>query len=134
MSDKSYLGNGWAFPPAFIKDKGVDMVSEEEDISQSLSILFSTTPGERVFNYDFGCHIRKWVFDEVNLSTQTLICDAIRQAVRLFEPRIGIENIEIETKDAAEGLLWISIDYQIPQVNSRRNMVYPFYFKEGTNL
>lgn len=134
MSEKSYLGTGWAFPPAFIKDKGVDMVSEEEDIRQSLMILLSTTPGERIFNFDYGCHIRKWVFDEINLSTKTLICDAIRQAIRLFEPRIQVENIQIETRDAGEGILWITINYLIPKVNSRRNMVYPFYYKEATNL
>jgi len=134
MADKSYLGTGWAFPPAFIKDKGIDMAGEEEDISQSLNILFSTTPGERVFNYDYGCHIHKWVFDEINLSTKTLISDAIRQAIRLFEPRIRIENIDIDTRDIGDGILWITMDYLILQVNSRRNMVFPFYFREGTNL
>lgn len=134
MKSFSYLGKGWSFPPAFIKDKGVEMVSEDEDIRQSLSILLTTIPGERVFRYDYGCNIHQWVFGEINLSEKTLIIEMIEQAIYDFEPRIQVERVDIETKDAAEGLLWIDLHYLIPSVNSRRNMVFPFYFREGTNL
>ena len=34
------------------------MVAEEEDIKQSLAILLSTAPGERVHRFDFGCAFR----------------------------------------------------------------------------
>lgn len=110
------------------------MVSEEEDIEQSLRILFSTLPGERLFRPGYGCNIHHWVFGDITLSERTMIADTIEQAVWDCEPRIKVENIEVITKDAANGILWISIDYLIPKVNSRRNMVYPFYFREGTNL
>lgn len=110
------------------------MVSEEEDIQQSLSILFTTIPGERVFRYNYGCNIHQWVFGEITLSDKTLMTEMIEQAIWNFEPRIQTEKIEIDTKDISEGILWIILDYLIPKVNSRRNMVFPFYFKEGTNL
>ncbi len=131
MKNNSYLGKGWAFPPAFIKGQGVEMVSNEEDIEQSLRILFSTTQGERIFRFDYGCNVRQWVFEEINLSTKTMIIETIEQAIQSFEPRINVEKIEVETKDITEGILWIHLDYIIPHVNSRRNMVFPFYFKEG---
>lgn len=110
------------------------MVSEEEDIRQSLHILFSTIPGERMFRFDYGCDIHQWVFGEINLSTCTLIEETIREAIDRYESRIRVEKIEVDTKDSAEGVLWVHLEYSIPQVNSRSNMVYPFYFKEGTNL
>jgi phage baseplate assembly protein W len=134
MNNKSFLGTGWAFPPAFIKNQGAEMVSEEEDIEQSLKILFSTNLGERIFRFDYGCNIRQWIFDDINLSTKTLMSETIEQAILDFEPRINVEKIEIETKDFADGILWINIEYSIPKINSRKNMVFPFYFKEGTNL
>jgi phage baseplate assembly protein W len=41
--ERSFLGTGWAFPPAFSEGGAeVDMVSAAEDIHQSLQILFST--------------------------------------------------------------------------------------------
>jgi len=134
MEKRSYLGTGWSFPPGFIKNQGVEMVNEEEDIRQSLHILFSTIPGERMFRFDYGCNIHRWVFGEINLSARTMIIETIEQAIEHFEPRIQVERTEIDTKDIAEGILWIHLEYTIPQVNSRSNMVYPFYFKEGTNL
>jgi len=134
MPDESYLGIGWAFPPAFVDGFGVEMASAEEDIRQSLEILFSTRPEERIFNFEYGCPIHQWVFEKMDLSVQTLIADAISRAVLFFEPRIEVEKTAVEIKDTLEGILWINVEYRIIQTNSRSNIVFPFYFKEGTNL
>ncbi|MDR0683111.1 MAG: GPW/gp25 family protein [Dysgonamonadaceae bacterium] len=129
-----FLGTGWAFPPAFVKGYGVQMASGEEDIRQSLEILFSTSPGERIFNFEYGANIRRWIFEKMDLSVKTLIIEEIKHAILYFEPRIVMEKIDVEIKDPLEGILWISLEYSIRQTNSRYNMVYPFYFKEGTNI
>ena len=45
--DKSFLGTGWGFPPQFSPhNKSIILVTEDQDIQQSLRILFSTSPGE----------------------------------------------------------------------------------------
>jgi phage baseplate assembly protein W len=130
----NFLGTGWAFPPAFIKGHAAQMISGDEDIEQSLEILFSTAPGERIFNFDYGCNIRQWVFEDMDLSIKTLIADEIRRAILYFEPRIDVEKVEVETKNPLEGILWINLEYRVRQTNSRSNKVFPFYFKEGTNI
>jgi uncharacterized protein len=136
MKDKSYLGTGWAFPPHFIKGdtKGAVLVSGEEDIQQSLRILLSTIPGERIFRFDYGCAIHKWVFSKMNLSEKTLIADIIEKAIVAGEPRITLETVDINIKDAVNGRLEIQLYYLVKATNSRSNMVYPFYFREGTDL
>lgn len=131
---KSYLGTGWAFPPTFIKESGVSMISDDDDIKQSLAILFSTTPGERIFRFEYGCNIHRFVFEEMTLSNETLMIDHIKRAILHFEPRISVEKVAIDTKDYLDGTLWIHIEYKIRATNNRSNIVYPFYFKEGTNL
>jgi uncharacterized protein len=133
MEDKTYLGTGWAFPVRF-GTQGVQLVSNEEDISESLAILFSTMPGERVFRYKYGCPVEKWVFAKMDLSEKTLIIDVVEKAIREWEPRIITESVEVEFRDPPEGVLLITVDYTIRQTNSRRSMVYPFYFLEGTQL
>lgn len=130
----SYLGKGWAFPPAFIRGSGAEMVSEESCIRQSLQVLFLTAPGERIFRFDYGCRIRRWMFEEMDLSLKTLIIDSIKQSIIYYEPRIDVNKIEVETKEYREGILWINLDYTVRQTNNRSNMVFPFYFREGTNL
>ncbi len=134
LSPLNYLGSGWAFPPAFVNGFGAEMASAEEDIRQSLEILFSTMPEERIFNVEYGCPIHRWVFEKMDMSVETLIADAISRAILYFEPRIDVEKTEVKIKDPTEGILWIHLQYRVRQTNSRSNMVYPFYFKEGTNL
>lgn len=54
LDTDAFLGRGWSFPPT-LTDGGVAMAAYEEDIEQSLCVLFSTSPGERVCHYDYGC-------------------------------------------------------------------------------
>ncbi|WP_165041459.1 GPW/gp25 family protein [Dysgonomonas sp. ZJ709] len=134
MEDKPYLGIGWSFPVSFNKREGVSMSYGDSDIRESLKILLSTIPGERIFRPEYGCNIRQWTFSRMNLSEKTRIINTIEMAILEGEPRIILESVDVSIKDEREGILWISIDYLVSQTNSRSNMVYPFYIKEGTNL
>ncbi len=128
----SFLGKGWSFPPV-LTENGVKMSAYEEDIEQSLRILFSTSPGERVNRYDYGCPLHRYAFEPIDTQTTMRMRDDIARAITLFEPRIAVEDISFEER-ASEGVLLIRITYTIIRTNSRSNMVYPFYLNEGTNL
>ena len=135
--DKSFLGIGWSFPPEFHKFAdafGVKMVEEEEDIRESLKILLSTRPGERVMQPAFGCGLQAMVFDTINESTITEIKDIIERAILFFEPRITLEDIDVGTEDALEGRLNIQLNYCVRKTNTRSNIVYPFYHLEGSQV
>jgi phage baseplate assembly protein W len=134
-TEGSFLGNGWAFPPAF--DKGsrtVQMVAAKEDIEESLHILLSTSIGERVMQPLYGCNLRDYQFEPVNNTYLGFLTDLVARAILFFEPRIVVENIAItEAADAQilEGKLLISVDYVIAGTNTRNNFVYPFYLREA---
>ena len=133
--DRSFLGTGWSFPPEFNRpSRTVKMVSEEDDIRESLRILLSTSPGERVMQPAYGCELRSLIFENMSESTITEIKDVIERAVLFFEPRISLHSVEVDTTDIYEGLIKIKLDYTIRTTNSRSNMVYPFYFQEGTDI
>jgi len=135
MSEKDFLGKGWSFPPSFQQGgAGVTIVKEEEDIKQSLQIILSTTPGERVMRPDFGCNMQDMVFEPINTSIITFMRDRIEKAILYFEPRIDLMRVEINTASVFEGLVLIEIDYSIRTTNSRQNFVYPFYINEGTDI
>ncbi|SDU58316.1 GPW/gp25 family protein [Desulfobacula phenolica] len=133
--NKSFLGTGWAFPPEFdLKTRQAKMVSQEADIMESLKIILSTSPGERVMQPTFGCGLRPRIFDNINPGTITLISDIIKRAVLFFEPRITLNSIRVDTQNQYEGFVNILLEYTIRSTNNRNNMVYPFYFKEGTDI
>ncbi len=132
--ENSFLGIGWSFPPAFDQiNREVVMVSKEEDIAQSLKILLSTHPGERVMQPEFGCNLNQFMYQEISESLFSHIKEVISDAILRFEARIDVEQISIEFEDE-QGVLYITVAYRIRQTNSRHNMVYPFYILEGNNI
>ena len=133
--DESFLGTGWSFPPVFSQaSKDVQRVGEDDDILQSLYILFSTTPGERVLQPTYGCNLKAMVFENVTENTMTEIRDIIEKAVLFFEPRIDLNSVDVDTEQIKNGILRILLNYTVRATNTRSNMVYPFYFREGTNI
>ena len=134
MEKNSYLGKAWAYPPRLdAENRMAVMVEKEENIRQSLWTLLSTSPGERVHRYDYGCPIRKYVFETMDTTTQTLIKEEIEKSIILFEPRISLNAITLDM-NRREGIMKIKLDYTVRQTNRRSNMVYPFYLNEGTDL
>ena len=131
-SDRPFLGRGWAFPPSFSAD-GVDveLVSGTDDVEQSLRILLATTPGERVMQESFGCDMDRMVFEQVDQGFINTVTGLVTDAILDYEPRVDLNNVNIDLSDSIEGLLLISIDYTVRSTNSRFNMVYPFYLKEA---
>ena len=130
----SFLGTGWSFPTRFQKHtRKVSMVSEEDDIRESLIILLSTRPGERVMNPLYGCNLDDLIFAPLNLTLKTYVVDLIDTAILYFEPRIDLDKIEINENNDLEGELLIELNYTVRSTNTRRNLVYPFYRGEGTD-
>lgn len=135
--DKSFLGRGWGFPPQFDRNNGVlelQMVSLEADIKEGLAILLATSPGERVMQPTFGCGLKGMAFENIDESVITELKDLIERAILFFETRISLDDIYIDTDDVYEGLIRINIHYTISSINTRSNLVYPFYFQEGTEV
>ncbi|WP_420238188.1 GPW/gp25 family protein [Telmatobacter bradus] len=134
MRDRSFLGTGWGFPLEFgTYGKRVRMASADEDIRESLRILLSTAPGERVMNPSFGCGLRTRVFSSISEGMLTEVKDLVERAILFFEPRITLNGIQVVVRDRAEGIVDIDIRYTVRSTNSRSNMVYPFYFREASN-
>jgi phage baseplate assembly protein W len=132
MSEASFLGIGWSFPPRFTAT-GLQTVAAEEDIRESLLILLTTNPGERIMQPNFGCDLKAHVFDLFEESTYAVLRDRIEQAILFFEPRIELENIEFVDRETINGCLQIEVYYRVRATNNRYNLVFPFYFNEATN-
>ena len=137
----SFLGKGWGFPVTFSKAKkagleqcSVRMVSEVEDIRESLNILFSTRPGERVMRPDFGSGLEDMLFEPTNASLITYIKDLISKAILYYEPRIDLEQVKLLSNEVNEGRVKVELTFTVRTTNSRFNYVFPYYQDEATIL
>lgn len=133
--EPSFLGTGWSFPPAFDKAGGtIELVSDVEDIRQSLHLLLSTSLGERVMQPDFGCNLRDYQFEPINNTFLGFLENMVERAILLYEPRIVVERITISEPadfELIEGRIQIEVDYLISNTNTRNNFVYDFYLREA---
>jgi uncharacterized protein len=131
--DSKFLGTGWAFPPAFDpRTREAVMVTQQQDVEESLRILLSTSPGERVMHPNYGCGLLRMVFENMDESRLTEIRSLVERAVLFFEPRVILHEVLIDTDELFEGILRLRLDYSIRTTNTRHNLVYPLYLAEAT--
>jgi phage baseplate assembly protein W len=134
ITDQSFLGTGWSFPPTFRREScTVDMLVNEPDVRSSIEIILSTITGERVMLPTFGCNLQPHVFDSMNTPNIAMIQKIVNDALVFNEPRIIVESV-VATPDQNQGVLQINIQYTIITTNTRYNYVYPFYISEATNI
>ena len=128
----SFLGTGWSFPPAFDNaSASVLLTSDEADIQCSLQILLSTHPGERVLLPNYGCNLDEMLFEPLTTTFVNYIKDLINTAILYYEPRITVNNININEDNVLDGVILIEITYMVKSTNSRFNYVFPFYKTEA---
>jgi uncharacterized protein len=132
-NDSAFIGTGWSFPPTFSRaTASVEMVGDGTDIRQSLYVLFSTAPGERVMVPTYGSQIWTLVFRAVTTNLTTQLAEFVREAVLYWEPRIDVDDVTVTPDAGTAGLVLVTLEYTVRRTNTRNNLVYPFYIQEGT--
>lgn len=129
--NRNLLGKGFAFPVAVDVTGSVAFSSYEKSIEESIRIILSTTPGERLMRPDFGCAINEIIFSPNNPRTITLAERYISDAIVRWEPRVILKSVKGSSDEFNETKINIHIDYEIRSVNTFFNMVYPFYLERG---
>lgn len=130
LSSYDFRGTGWAFP---VTDgaRGIDAVSGDEDVRQSIRLILATAKGERVMRPDFGCGIHDLVFAAVSTQLIARLRREVEDALRTYEARIEVLRVVVGTRSLDVGRLDVEIDYRVRATNQTGNYVYPFYFREA---
>ena len=130
MSD-SMIGHGWSFPPKIDAQGGVALTNTRSEILQSVEIILSTSPGQRVMRPTFGCRLNELVFSPNNSHTATQARRYVEEALGMWEPRIQVLNVDVRTDPDEHSRLMIEVEYEIKASHDRRSLVYPYYLIPG---
>jgi len=125
--DADILGSGVAFPLRVDRRGGMALVKAEEDITEAITIILGTAPGERPMRPEFGCGIHNYIFETVDAYTIARLEQEIRIALDRWEPRIDVLDIDFGLDRVDHGEVVIEISYVVRTSNDIRNLVYPFY-------
>ena len=122
-----FTGSGWGFPPRVNARGGIEMLSGERDIEESIRIILGTPIGERRMRPTFGCGVHDLVFATNDATTHGLIRSRVEEALALWEPRVRVQDVQVHTDADDPARVIVDISYAVRATNERRNLVYPFY-------
>jgi phage baseplate assembly protein W len=111
-------------------DGSIKLSEYEESVRESIWIVLGTSRGERVMRPHFGCGIYDLIFEVNSASTAGRVAQEVKDALLYFEPRIDVLDVQVQS-NGSEGVLLISIDYQVRATNNVFNLVYPFYLERS---
>jgi uncharacterized protein len=109
----------------------IEMISGNASIKQSLFMLLSTSPGERVMYPNYGCSLKKLAFAENDETTAGLAIHYIREAVQRWEPRVIITRLDARADEIRSELLNITIQYRLVSEKISDTLIYPFDLTQG---
>jgi phage baseplate assembly protein W len=89
------------------------LASDHAAIRQSLLLLLSTLPGERVRRPDYGCDLHHLMFSPNDATTQGLAIHYVTQAVRRWEPRIDITALDATADPGDPAIMVLTLSYMI---------------------
>jgi uncharacterized protein len=116
MSDNiltKIFGRGWAFPPGFTLTDGVAMAEGAEDVRQSLRILFSTEPGERIMRESYGCALYDVMFENIDSDLMAEIRMRVTDGMLRYEPRANLIDINVYQPSSQSSQLLVEVAYRL---------------------
>ncbi len=133
MEQRSFLGRGLKFPLQVDRRTGkFAMVSQEEDIRESVGIILNTMQGERVMRPEFGTNALEYLFAPASSSLRCSLMREITEQLLFQEPRITAVEAVCRSDGRLDGKIALEVSYTVRSTNSRYNHVFPFYLTEGS--
>ena len=121
MSVAELLGRGIAFPPGVTPDGRLRWSQGDPNIRESLRIILLTEPGERLMRPDFGCGLRRLLFEPNTPATRRMIQESIRIAISRWEPRVALESVTVSETDDPRRVLAV-VQYQLVGTGARETV------------
>ena len=121
------IGRGWGFPPGIGPQGGLALTDERSELRQSILIILSTAPGQRVMRPTFGCRLHELVFAPNNSHTAAQAKRYVEEALGMWEPRIDVNQVDVTPDPQDRSRLLIHITYKVNATHDQRSLVYPFY-------
>ena len=71
-------------------------LKNENAIARAVRNIVLTSPGEKLFNPEFGSSISEILFENVDDITAISIQDEIRSSLKIYEPRVELIDVNVD--------------------------------------
>jgi phage baseplate assembly protein W len=97
----------------------------KDQIKSNLINLLLTSKGERVMNPNFGCDLKKFLFEGITDNNVDTLRNDILSSISLYIPEITITNITL-SPNIDNNLVGLTIDYRLNISNSPDQVTVQF--------
>lgn len=108
----------------FSAEGRVDTVAGSDSVRQSILLLLSTRPGERVMRPEYGCPLHRLMFAENNPTTAGLAIHYVRSAISRWEPRVEIVTLDADQNSRKPEVLEIFLSYRVRSTQQRDQLTF----------
>jgi phage baseplate assembly protein W len=113
MRRPNLFGQGLSFAPRVGADGRLAWSEGEDNVRESIRIILLTEPGERLMRQEFGCGLRRFLFEPNTVTTRQLIRERIIKAIVRWEPRVTVDEVTVETDAGNPRLVAINVFFRL---------------------
>lgn len=96
MNGGQLYGSSMSFPPRVGPDGRIAWSQGETNVRESIQVILLTDPNERMRLPSFGGGLQHFLFEPNTVRTQSQIQDTITKALALWEPRILVNQVDVQ--------------------------------------
>jgi phage baseplate assembly protein W len=117
-----------------ISPRGTIAMAEGSDaVRQSLLLLISTIPGERIMRPEYGCELHRLVFAPNDDTTAGLAIFYVRRAIERWEPRIEILRLDAQAHPDLPEWLDVLLEYRVRDTQRTASLRFSYNLAGGMN-
>ena len=98
---------------AIDEDGRLNWSREDQSIREVMLNILLTRPGERLLRPTFGAGLLNFVHQPNNETTRHLIASVVRKSLELWEPRVEIDEVQVQASPASVADVHINIRYRM---------------------
>lgn len=116
------LGQGVAFPLIAGADGRIGWSRGERNIRESIALILQTDFDERVALPRFGAGLPRLLFEPNNSATHARMAKDIERALGLWERRIKVEQVEVESDSRQPETAVATVTYALVATGQRERI------------
>lgn len=94
----------------------------ENSVRQSIKIILSTRPGERIMRPGFGGGLENMLHQQNTLTTRRQIRDLITDSLERWEKRIFLDKVDVSEVEDRPTAVRVEIAYRLRRVNQPQQL------------
>lgn len=105
-----------AYQPKLTQSGDVRVIDNAVAVKQAILTIINTNRGDRLFEPDFGCDIRRFIFEPMDSQTSADIKEAVGGSINRYEPRVTVSQVSVTPIADTNGYN-IEVIYRLNEVN-----------------